>query len=306
MLILIGSWWRTRWSLAIISVVAVGTLVVVFRARLNDAPSVATDRATNEVAQTDGANPTRASTDEVPVIAKPPIDVAHPLYVPLQAAYNAREALNEVQDYEAVFSKRELMGRKLVSTTMNLKLRHEPFSVYLKFVEPKANAGREVIYVKGLNDDNLLVRDAGFAGMLGTNKLLPTGSLAMSDNRYPVTMIGLRTMLDKVIRQWEAEAKFDEVETKEDSDAVLPTGEACVVYEALHPTPREHFKFHITRLWIDKQTHLAIRVEQLGFPPTQDKAAPVIEEYTYGKVQTNVHLGDEDFDVKNKKYGFQR
>lgn len=256
-------------------------------------------------AQDTASPPQTARADETNTKASaettPSIDPAHPLYVPLQEAYKARQALKAVTDYEAEFTKRELIGRRLVKTTMQLKHRHEPFSVYLKFVEP--HAGREVIYVEGRNKNQLYVHETGLRSIAGTLSLVPTSPDAMADNRYPVTMIGLQTMIDKVISQWEAEGKLGETKTQKYPNARLPSGEECVAFESLHPTPRNQFKFHITRLWIDKKSGIAVRVEQLGFP-TGDKAPPVLEEYTYSKVRTNVSLGERDFDIKNPTYAF--
>jgi hypothetical protein len=226
-----------------------------------------------------------------------PTTAPHALDESLQAAYKAREVLNDVHDYSAVFDKREQVGRKLVATKMNLKVRVEPFSVYLKFVEPKAVAGRQVVFVKGSNSNNLLVQEAGYKSILGIQPLQPTGSLAMADNRYPVTMIGLQKMLDLVIAQWEADRAYSDVSLRIE-DAKLATGEACTVYESSVPTPRDKVQFHITRLWIDQQTHLAVRVEQLGFPPPGETSTPVLEDYTYSNIRTNVGLSDVDFDAK--------
>ena len=235
-------------------------------------------------------------------LPKPPIDEAHPLYLPLQEAYKAREALMVVKDYEANFVKRELLGRRLQSTTMKLKLREEPFSVYLKFVD--TSAGREVLYVQGRNNNNLLIHEAGLKSLAGTVFRAPNAADVMAENHYPVTMIGLKYMLDKVIKQWEDEGKFGEVKTQKYPSAKLPSGEECIAYESLHPTPRNQFKFHITRLWIETKSGLAIRIEQLGFPQKNDKAPPVIEEYTYANLKTNVKLTDADFDRGNRSYAF--
>ncbi len=244
-----------------------------------------------------------ASTDSAASeLPKPPIDEAHPLYLPLQEAYKAREALKALKEYEADFVKRELLGRRLQATTMKLKLREEPFSVYLKFID--ANAGREVLYVHGRNNNQLLIHEAGLKSLAGTVFRAPNAADVMAENRYPVTMIGLKSMLDKVIKQWEDEGKFGEVKTQKYPSAKLPSGEVCIAYESLHPTPRNQFTFHITRLWIETKTGLAIRVEQLGFPQKGDKAPPVIEEYTYANLKTNVKLADIDFDRSNRAYAF--
>ena len=242
---------------------------------------------------------TDSAASELP---KPPIDEAHPLYLPLQEAYKAREALKALKEYEADFVKRELLGRRLQATTMKLKLREEPFSVYLKFMD--ASAGREVIYFHGRNNNQLLIHEAGLKSLAGTVFRAPNAADVMAENRYPVTMIGLKSMLEKVIKQWEDEGKFGEVKTQKYPSAKLPSGEVCIAYESLHPTPRNQFKFHITRLWIETQTGLAIRVEQLGFPQKNDKAPPVIEEYTYANLKANAKLTDIDFDRTNRAYAF--
>jgi hypothetical protein len=250
------------------------------------------------------ANPaSNVATSDQGTLPKPPIDEAHPLYLPLQEAYKAREALKAAKDYEAIFVKRELINRRLQKTTMNLKLRTEPFSFYLKFID--TNAGREVIYNEGRLNNQMQIHEAGIKSFAGTVLRAPNATDVMAENRYPANMVGLKNMLDKVIKQWEEEGKFGEIKTQKYPEAKLPTGETCVAYESLHPTPRNQFKFHITRLWIESKTGLAVRVEQLGFPQKGDKEPPVIEEYTYGSIKTNVKLTDYDFDVKNKAYKYQ-
>ena len=245
-------------------------------------------------------SPTTSDQDALP---KPPIDEAHPLYLPLQEAYKAREALKAVKDYEAVFVKRELIGRRLQKTTMNLKLRVEPFGFYMKFLD--ANAGREVIYNEGRLNNQMQIHEAGIKSLAGTVLRAPNAPDVMAENRYAANMVGLKGMLDKIIKQWEEEGKFGEIKTQKYPGSKLPTGEECIAYESLHPTQRNQFKFHITRLWIESKTGLAIRVEQLGFPQQGAKEPPVIEEYTYGSLKTNVKLTDYDFDVKNKTYKYQ-
>jgi len=280
---------------------AAAMAVVSIPACADDASKPNGDSTTTNIPQTARAETVSSVTsNEIP---KPKIDEKHPLYLPLEEAYKAREALKAVKDYEAIFTKRELMGRRLITTTMNLKVRQEPFSVYLKFLD--INEGREVIYVQGHNNNQLFVHEkTGLGALAGTMSLLPTSGTAMSGNKYPVTMIGLQTLLDRTIAQWEAEGKFDEVITQKYPDAKLPTGESCIAYESSHPRPRDQFKFKITRLWIDKATNLAIRVEQIGFPQRNDKEPPIVEEYTYSKLKTNVKLTDRDFDIRNPAYGF--
>lgn len=230
------------------------------------------------------------------------IDPLHPLAPALEQAYKARESLAGVKDYTAVFTKRELIGTQLKQATMNLKLREEPFSVYMLFGKPYE--GREVIYVAGANNNQLKAHDTGVRAVLGgTVSLAIDSDQAMEDNHYPVNMIGLRNMLDRIITQWEAEGKYGETTVRYFPNATLGKDVSCRVIESSHPQPRKQFKFQMTRLFFDKQTGLAIRVEQYGFPKNGEKP-PLVEEYTYMSVKTNVGLTDLDFDVKNTNYAF--
>lgn len=250
------------------------------------------------------AEPVKVSTTKAAADEKPSVDESHPLYAPLRVALQSREALKEVQDYECTFIKRELIGKKLQKTTMKMKFREEPFSVYLKFVD--ANAGREVLYVKGQNNNNLLVREPGFKAVLGVIPLSPTGPDAMAENRYPITTIGLKQMLNRVISQWESEARFGGTTVQKRPDSKLPiSGEVCTVYETSHAKPAKEFNFHTTRLWIDDVTGLAIGCQQFGFPGKNDKDLPLVEEYFYSGLKTNVKLSNADFDKNNKNYSFR-
>jgi hypothetical protein len=235
-----------------------------------------------------------------PVGAK--INPEHPLAPALDQAYKAREALDEIDDYEAHFEKKELLGRQLVHTKMTIKLREDPLSVYLLFHEP--NQGREVIYVEGKNNGMLLAHEAGIKSLAGTLPLPINSERAMDGNKYPITKIGIRTLLDQVIAQWEEEGKYGETEVKYYPNNPKFGDIDFKAIESKHPQPRKQFRFHITRLYIEKETNIPFRVEQFGFPQKNDKSPPLVEEYTYTKLKTNAGLQDLDFDVKNPKYAF--
>ena len=102
----------------------------------------------------------------------------HP-YVPvLKVAGVAQKAIREVNDYQGVLTKREYIGKKLHTQQMEIKVRHEPFSVYLKFREPFA--GREVLFVEGQNNNQMLAHEgSGLASIVGTISLPLDSSRAM-------------------------------------------------------------------------------------------------------------------------------
>jgi hypothetical protein len=232
------------------------------------------------------------------------VDPNHPLYQPLQHAYQARKALETVRDYEAVFSKRELIGRQYAKATMRLKIREAPYSVYMLFDTPYK--GREVLYVDGKNKGMILAHEEGFKKIAGTVSLAPDSDTAMEGNKYPITMIGLRNLVDRVIAQWEEESQFGEVDVVYRPNNTIGGTTECKVIESTHPRPRKQFKFHLTRLFIEKETGLPVRVEQYGFPKAEGQPPPLVEEYTYTQIQTNLGLTDRDFDHTNPNYAFPR
>lgn len=226
---------------------------------------------------------------------------SHPLIPAIRYARGAYDALDQVRDYQARFVKQERLDGALVVQSMDMKFREKPFSVYLKFGPP--NVGREVLYVEGKNDGNLFAKDSGIKSLVGTISLDPAGRMAMSGNKYPVTMIGMRKMLDSLIAQWEADRRYSDVAVRYYPDAKV--GEiACKVIESTVPTRRDGAKFHRTRLYLDGENGLPIRVQQYDWPARAGADPPLVEEYSYLELRKNLGLTDADFEVKNPEYGF--
>jgi hypothetical protein len=218
----------------------------------------------------------------------------------IKLAQESQESLKKIKDYEATFTKKELVGKKLISAEMYVKCREQPFSVYLKYLNP--HAGREVIYVAGKNRGRLLAHGEGIAAIVGTLKLQTDSKDAMEENRYPITMFGMNNLLATLIQQWEAEEKQNDAVVKLFPNAKLDKVE-CKVVESSYPKPVSHARFHMTRLYIAKESGMPVRVEQFGFP-TAGQQPPIVEEYNYTNIKTNLGFTDADFDTDNKAYGF--
>lgn len=223
------------------------------------------------------------------------------LVAALKIARSSLAALESVEDYEAIFVKRELLGKKLVTQKMFLKLREKPFSVYVRFLRP--HTGREVIYVEGKNGGHLLAHGTGLEALAGTVRIHPTSRDALKDNRYPITMLGMTKMLRKIIEQWERELTDHDVDVKYFPNAKLGSVE-CIVLETTHKQSHPGARFYRTRLFIEKERKLPIRVEQYAFPRRARQRPVLVEEYTYLEVRTNVGLTDHDFETSNPAYDF--
>ena len=225
----------------------------------------------------------------------------HPLRPAIRYAQACLEKVEALPGYEATFFKKEVVGTSTVSHQMKLKIRHKPFSVYLYFEKP--HAGREVIYVEGHNGGKLVAHEAGLLSIAGAMELNPTDSMAMSENRYPITSAGLANTLRIMIKQWESETKYGETEVKYYKDAKV--GDlTCRVIESSHPQPRRQFNSHKVRLWIDTKTELPVRMQKFGFPGKPGAKPPILEDYTFLNLKTDIRLTDADFDRNNTKYSF--
>lgn len=226
---------------------------------------------------------------------------SHPLAPALRMGMEALDAMDPVKDYTATLLKRELLNGKMLDTKIQIKFRESPFSVYLKFLQP--NAGREVVYVQGQNDGKLLVHETGIAALAGTLALDPAGSLALSENRHPITSIGMKNLAAKMMEQW-----LDETAIEGMSVGYFPNARieeiSCKAIETKHPVRQKGTKFHISRLYLDAQTKYPIRVQQFDFPAAAGGEPPLVEDYLYSNLAMNVGLADLDFSTKNPNYGF--
>lgn len=239
----------------------------------------------------------------------------HPLDPALEMARHAQSQIDKtVRDYTCTLIKRERINGKLLDHEyMQAKIRHaqmengkvvKPFAVYLKFLKPAAVRGREVIYVEGANQGNVIAKEAGLTGrFVGRVELPPTGMLAMRNNRYPITEIGIETLVERLIEKGERDRKHDECEVHFYRGSKI-SDRTCTCLEVVHPQSRAHFDFNVAKIYIDDEFNVPIRYEAYSWPAAGTKEPELLEEYTYLNLKFNVGLTDLDFDPANPAYGF--
>jgi hypothetical protein len=225
----------------------------------------------------------------------------------LELARKGRDAVASVRDYEAIFDKKELVGRTLYSGRMVIKLRHEPFSVYLRFIDQ--NNGREVMYAGPRYQFKMMAHEAPgtLAGMVGTVSLEPNSARAMAEGRHPITQIGMVKMMDAVLQQWAMESKNNDPQDPKVfyyPNAKLDGQIECEAAITRHENSQRPFRFYETRVFFEKKSHFPIRLEQYGAPDGAHPQPYLVEQYIYTNIKTNVGLSDNDFDVRNRNYHF--
>lgn len=221
-----------------------------------------------------------------------------------------RARLEKISDYTATFVKQERIDGSDIQEvqTIHLKLRHQPFSVYMKWLV--GPVGQEVLYVDGLHENRMLVKKGGRMGkLLPVVKIDPTGSLAMAEARHPVTDAGLLTLTAKVLSYSTRDLTLEEgIECQMISGPIHNRPCHCFIvnYASVNIDPL--YRKSIT--YVDEQLLLPIHIKNFGWP--QDNAAApddsedLLEYYAFTDVQFDRRLADADFDHQNKQYTFKR
>lgn len=236
----------------------------------------------------------------------------HPLDPALQFAEEKLLQLREnIKDYQAIMIKQERVnGELLPAEYMSIKVRNRrdtenektPFSIYMKFLKPNKISGREVIYVEGARDGNLVAHEGGMFNILRVN-LNPTGTMAMKGNRYPITDAGIENLVEKLIERGQRDRACGDCDVEFFENAKV-VGRSCTMIQVKHDENKAPYDFHIGRIYIDDEFQVPIRYEAYTWPQPGEEELPLLESYTYAKLKINVGLTDEDFNPDNEKYSF--
>jgi len=219
--------------------------------------------------------------------------------------------LKSTPDYTALFTKRELVGGELQDEqTISIKVRHAPFSIYLKWLDYER--GREVMYVDGLNDGQMLVHSGGWKARLPAILMSPDSTLAMKEARYPVTKAGLLALAETIIEfntrdLSEKTGVCTQLEDQTVGDRVC----ACYVMDYASVDVSPHYRKSLTL--IDKEWGVPLYIKNFGWPQEGTELtgeeldeSTLIEHYAYSEVQFRSGLTAMDFDHANEDYGFRR
>jgi hypothetical protein len=255
------------------------------------------------------ANETTADQPQVapaavaPAVALVPFDFTlregeHPLAPFVRVCKESMAHIDaNIQDYSCTLIKQERVDGDLGEPQyISMKVRHAPFSVYMRFLQPYA--GREVLYVDGQNKNEMFVLESGWKrSVLGKLSLNPESAIAMRGQKYPITNVGFRNLLTKLVAHSEADMQFAECEvTYEDYKfGDRPT----TIVKIKHPIPRQNFRAHVARLFFDKELRVPIHYDAYLWPDQPGQEPPLDVRYTYTNLKLNNGYTAREFDSEN-------
>jgi hypothetical protein len=250
------------------------------------------------------ANPSSSTPNavgtEAPVMVDQPAspaaaNAASPMEEPIRLINEAKKAIESVKDYTCVLVKKEKMDDKPpVENVMSMKVRAEPFSVNLRWLEPKSLAGQEAVYVSGKNDGKMRVKSPGLLGTLGFLSLDADDARAKATSRHAITESGLANMINRCVTAWEKESKLNVTKVRL-GDYEFNKRKCTRVETTQLQNPDNQFLYQRTIVYFDKENHLPIRVECYEWPAKEGEAGELAEVFSYVNLRLNVGLSDDVF-----------
>lgn len=208
----------------------------------------------------------------------------------------AEEVLSKTESYTVIFHKQErVKGMIGKEETILLKFK-KPFKLYMKWIMPPYK-GRELIYVKGWNNNRLKVHEGGILGVVNLN-LEPTSVLGMKGNRHPITDAGIENLVRVIGRDLRRGIKAAEVESKDHGEETV-YGRRTRKIEGVFPKEREK-GYYCSRAVINFDTETRVPLKVMIY----DWDDNLIENYGYEDLRLDAGLSEADFDPDNPEYRF--
>jgi hypothetical protein len=252
--------------------------------------------------------PTLPAKRELPDIPLTPAIETHRQSIAL--IEKGLQRLEAITGYTAEFAKQEVVGGEMTDPQrMTLKVRHAPFSVYMKWVEGKP--GQELLYIDGENDGEMIVRPGGWKGrVLGTLTVDPNGTMARRESRHPVTQIGLLNLAQKVLGYRYNEAGLTRGYDCRHEQAELAS-RPCHRFTIVYDSPEVRAEYRKSIIWVDHEWLIVTQVENYGWPSDDAPAdrldeATLLERYSYTNINLDTQLAAMDFDAANGDYALRR
>ena len=220
----------------------------------------------------------------------------------------AEAVLSALPGYTTTFSKQEVVGDELTDEqVMEVKIRHEPFSVYMKWTT--GHKGRQVLYVDGEHKGRMLVKLGGWKKRLPALKLDPSGSMAMKESRYPITKAGLLELVREslAIRRGEM-AKLQGVRCQLIENHEFD-GRPCYAFVVEYADRSASDRYRKSEMLFDRELGVPVVVRNFSWPAegTEGDAtdeSTLVEFYTYRNIKFQREVAGGDFDRANKAYRF--
>ncbi len=224
----------------------------------------------------------------------------------LASALRSVDHLGRIKDYTATLRKHERINGILgPEQTLAMKVRNDPFAIYLKFLAPKA--GKEVVFAEGHHENKVVAHSGDWTRRLIPRLAVPLDSpLALADSRHPVNEAGLLALARKLLMYRRMDVGDSLAETVIDR-TTDPDGKPALRSVHVHSDPNAGRPFVRVEILYEPATQYPIRIDSYDWAaPGHVGPLDLAESFYYTDIKLNAALTGADFDINNPAYEFMR
>src|SRR5262249_23889457 len=133
----------------------------------------------------------------------------NPLDEPLRLIAQARQTYANVRTYTATFISQERVRGVLGPERVVAFTFRTPFSINMRWLGPKDEAGPGLVYIHGMNKNMMRVHDnKGIGKMVGFVSIAPNDPRVLEHTRHTIVEAGIGNLIERFARSWEAERRM--------------------------------------------------------------------------------------------------
>jgi hypothetical protein len=222
-----------------------------------------------------------------PAAGTGPADAGSPEEIAGQMLAASEAEYQKLRSYQCLFIKQERSPSGLGPEERIQYYFRKPFSVRMEWIAGP-HKGRKAVFVKGQNNDQLLVREGGLLGLI-TVKLDPRGSTAMRGEHHPITESGIGEAL-RLIREnfrrglGQGDVSVELLGDKQQDGRSLRGFRAAFSTRAARP-----YYSAKAEVWVDLETKLPHTII------AYDERDRIYERYVFTQLQLNPTLANQLF-----------
>ena len=184
---------------------------------------------------------------------------------PIAWMIEAKRNYSAVKDYSCILATQENVNGKLQEQNIiQLKMKTEPFSVHMAWLSPKKNAGQEVVFVAGKNNNKMRVKSTFLNGAGGFMSIDPNDKRVMQHSRHTIVEAGIGNMIDQCLSQWQKDQGLGKTTVK--IEAYKCNDRVCHKIVLTRTEKNQAFYCHRTEIYLEKESKLPIRLDNFGWP----------------------------------------
>ncbi|MCA9055982.1 MAG: DUF1571 domain-containing protein [Planctomycetaceae bacterium] len=228
------------------------------------------------------------------------------------------ERFRDIDSYKFTLTRQERVGGDLLPPqVMDVKLRHAPFSLYMKWLagEGAGVKGRQLLFVEGQNDDKLIILPGGLAGRLtGALELSLDDPLVTAEARHPANECGLLRLAETVLGHHvkDLEHGCHGVQCEFHDNQVF-NERPCYLFMATYESPERSPTYRKVAMYIDKELSMPICINNYTWgndiPPEELDQLTLVEAYSYSDITIDTReasLTEDDWNRDNSKYRMRK